>query len=166
MKKNLFLTFCFSFVPGAGQMYQGYMKRGISIMILFGFVVALTSISSTPILAIPLPIIFAYSFFDTYNIRNNILNEKTPKDEYIWNDFKDDNVLKDFRNKKINNIFGILLVFIGIYILLNSVILNLANRFELYFISNLMGVVLRYLPSAVIAFASIYFGIKLVSKKQ
>lgn len=25
--KNGFLTFCFAFVPGAGQMYQGYMKQ-------------------------------------------------------------------------------------------------------------------------------------------
>ena len=27
MKKNGILTFLFAFVPGAGQMYQGYMKR-------------------------------------------------------------------------------------------------------------------------------------------
>ena len=25
--KSGFLTLCFSFVPGAGQMYQGYMRR-------------------------------------------------------------------------------------------------------------------------------------------
>ena len=28
MLKNGFLTFCCAFVPGAGQMYQGYMKIG------------------------------------------------------------------------------------------------------------------------------------------
>ena len=32
MKKNGFLTFCFAFIPGAGQMYQGYMKRGLSMV--------------------------------------------------------------------------------------------------------------------------------------
>ena len=32
MKKNGFFTFCFAFVPGAGQMYQGYMKRGLSLI--------------------------------------------------------------------------------------------------------------------------------------
>ena len=30
MQKNGFLTLCFSFIPGAGQMYQGYMKRGVT----------------------------------------------------------------------------------------------------------------------------------------
>ena len=35
MKKNGILTFLFAFVPGAGQMYQGYMKRGLSLITLF-----------------------------------------------------------------------------------------------------------------------------------
>ena len=29
MKKNGILTLLFAFIPGAGQMYQGYMKRGL-----------------------------------------------------------------------------------------------------------------------------------------
>ena len=29
MMKNGILTFLFAFCPGAGQMYQGYMKRGL-----------------------------------------------------------------------------------------------------------------------------------------
>ena len=34
MLKNGFLTFCCAFIPGAGQMYQGYMKRGLSLMLM------------------------------------------------------------------------------------------------------------------------------------
>ena len=34
-KKNSFWTFIFSLVPGAAQMYMGFLKSGISIMILF-----------------------------------------------------------------------------------------------------------------------------------
>ena len=30
MKKNGILTLLFACIPGAGQMYQGYMKRGLS----------------------------------------------------------------------------------------------------------------------------------------
>ena len=33
MKKNGFLTFIFACIPGAGQMYYGYMQRGLSIAI-------------------------------------------------------------------------------------------------------------------------------------
>ena len=55
MKKNLFLTFCFSFIPGAGQMYQAYMKRGLSIMIIFASFIALIAIVNTPIFSLFAP---------------------------------------------------------------------------------------------------------------
>lgn len=43
MKKNGFLTFIFACIPGAGQMYYGYMQRGLSIaMILILCVMAAT----------------------------------------------------------------------------------------------------------------------------
>ena len=34
-KKGKFLTFMFSFIPGAAEMYMGFMKQGISLMALF-----------------------------------------------------------------------------------------------------------------------------------
>lgn len=34
-KKSGFLTFCFSLMPGAGEMYMGFMKQGVSIMAFF-----------------------------------------------------------------------------------------------------------------------------------
>ena len=34
-KKNRFLTFCFSMLPGAAEMYMGFMKTGVSLMSLF-----------------------------------------------------------------------------------------------------------------------------------
>lgn len=35
MKKNGFLTFIFACIPGAGQMYYGYMQRGLSLITMF-----------------------------------------------------------------------------------------------------------------------------------
>ena len=34
MKKNGLLTFIFACIPGAGQMYYGYMQRGLSIAMI------------------------------------------------------------------------------------------------------------------------------------
>ena len=34
-KKNRFWTFLFSLFPGAGEMYMGFMKQGVSLMTLF-----------------------------------------------------------------------------------------------------------------------------------
>lgn len=70
MKKNLFLTFCCACVPGCGQMYLGYMKRGLSLAFYFWGIIALMVLTYMPFLAFLLPIIFAFAFFDTFNIRN------------------------------------------------------------------------------------------------
>ena len=41
-RKNGFWTFCFAFIPGGGQMYQGYMKRGLSLLLLFFVILAVS----------------------------------------------------------------------------------------------------------------------------
>ena len=67
-RKNGFWTFCFAFIPGGGQMYQGYMKRGLSLMSMFMFVIFLSAFLGMGLLSLMLPVIWAYSFFDTFNI--------------------------------------------------------------------------------------------------
>ena len=99
MKKNLFLTFCFSFIPGAGQMYQDYMKRGLSIMILFAIFIALYAMTGISLFMIPVPIIYAYSFFDTYNLRNKIGTDNQLTDNVIWEEFG----IEDYKNKNFTN---------------------------------------------------------------
>ena len=49
-RKSGFLTFCLAFCPGAGQMYQGYMKRGTSLVVLFMLIIMLgTLLNMTPV---------------------------------------------------------------------------------------------------------------------
>ena len=43
MKKNGILTLLFALIPGAGEMYQGYMKRGLSIITMFCLSIALSA---------------------------------------------------------------------------------------------------------------------------
>ena len=68
-RKSGFLTFCFACLPGAGEMYLGYMKRGLSVMIAFWGLIFVASLLNMGILGILAPIIWAYSFFDTFNLR-------------------------------------------------------------------------------------------------
>ena len=166
MKKNLFLTFCFSFIPGAGQMYQGYMKRGLSLMTAFAVVVAFCAIISSPIFAMPLPIIFAYSFFDTYQLRQKIIDNKNQEDEYIWKDSNIDKILDIGNKHKSNKFLGIVLIVIGLYLFLNSVLLPIAYKYDLEILYTIFSLVLRYIPSVLIASLSIYTGIKLMSKNK
>lgn len=67
MKKNAILTFLFACVPGAGQMYYGYMLRGLSLISLFCGCIVL-SLITTDALMLTAVIVWMYSFFDTYDL--------------------------------------------------------------------------------------------------
>ena len=81
MKKNGFLTFIFACIPGAGQMYYGYMQRGLSIaMILILCVMAATVIQ--PLLFLCL-VIWMYSFFDTYDLIRHMAAGEPKEDSLL-----------------------------------------------------------------------------------
>ena len=50
-KKGKFLTFMFSFIPGAAEMYMGFMKMGVSLMALFFLCVAIFGTLSWEVLS-------------------------------------------------------------------------------------------------------------------
>ena len=66
MKKNGFLTFIFAYIPGAGQMYYGYMQRGLSLITMFIACFIVGAIIN-PLAALAI-IVWMYSFFDTYDL--------------------------------------------------------------------------------------------------
>lgn len=66
MKKNGFLTFIFACIPGAGQMYYGYMQRGLSLITMFIACFIVEAIIN-PLAALAI-IVWMYSFFDTYDL--------------------------------------------------------------------------------------------------
>lgn len=67
-KKRGLWTFVFSLMPGAGEMYLGFMKRGVSTMCLFLGVFALSMIANVPEGLVLLPVIWFYSFFTVHNL--------------------------------------------------------------------------------------------------
>lgn len=81
MKKNGILTFLFAFVPGAGQMYQRYMKRGLSLITLF-FLCIMAGMLLEPLVLTAL-IVWMYSFFDTFNLRAQFIAGTAPADDYL-----------------------------------------------------------------------------------
>ena len=95
MKKNGILTLLFAFVPGAGQMYQGYMKRGLSLITLFCVGIMAGVLLLEP-LAIPALIVWMYSFFDTFNLRAQIIAENAPADDYLVHINWKDKRMQDF----------------------------------------------------------------------
>lgn len=88
-KKNKLFTFIFSCIPGAAEMYMGFMKNGISIMGIF-----FLSIMIPAILRISDAFIFFaillwfYGFFHARNLAACKEEEfLSLPDEYIWESF-------------------------------------------------------------------------------
>ena len=158
MKKNIFFTFCFSFIPGAGQMYQNYMKRGLSLMCLGGILFVLAVMLETAVFVIPFCIIMAYSFFDTYNIRNSIGTDSEIKDDYILQGV-------DFDKIKNNKLLGIGIILVGIYLLLNNVLYGMARQMDIQFLVNIIRMIRMYFPSLIVAAITIGIGTKMISSK-
>jgi hypothetical protein len=125
--RNGFLTFCFAFVPGAGQMYQGYMKRGLSLISLFcGCCMLATGITQLIILA---PIVWMYSFFDTFNLRGQLGAGNAPADDYLvhWRAYWDeDEALQALPGR--HRLAGWLLVALGLYLLYDKVLFRVVTR--------------------------------------
>lgn len=166
MKKNGFLTFCFSFIPGAGQMYQDYMKRGLSIMTLFAISCALWGFAGISIFAAPIPIIYAYSFFDTYNIRNKIGTDRALNDGLIWDEFLEEGSKSSKIFDKKNKVIGFLLVLVGAYLVFSNILRDIGQRYGIEFLVVFASYVTRYLPTVIISTLSIWFGTKLMINKK
>lgn len=67
-KKKGFWTFCFSLIPGAGEMYLGFMKRGVSMMCIFFGWFAVCGVFGFEAGLFVLPVMWFYSFFQVHNL--------------------------------------------------------------------------------------------------
>ena len=121
MLKNGFLTFCCAFIPGAGQMYQGYMKRGLSL-ILTACLIGMVSSLLNPVLLL-LVVVWMYSFFDTFNLRAQILADTAPEDDYLIHfDPRDKRLARALLDS--HKLVGWLLIAFGALIAYQNLIMN------------------------------------------
>lgn len=153
-RKNGFFTFCFAFIPGIGQMYLGYMKRGVSLLSAFCLTCFVAGFFNMGLLMVLAPIIWAYSFFDTFNLNNQ-------QDAWIEDDYLFD--VENFLGNNWKNLlagrhglFGGILIFLGVYALYTNFI-----RPYIWQISWL-AYVMDALPSLVLSIALIGLGVYLL----
>lgn len=118
-KRGLWL-FLFSLIPGAGEMYMGFKKQGVSIMTLFFGIFALGAVTQMDFLVFLAPIIWFYSFFNVHNLKS--LSEEefySVEDNYVLHL---DQVLDGTGGilKKHRTLVSVLLIIFGISILWNN----------------------------------------------
>ena len=121
MLKNGFLTFCCAFIPGAGQMYQGYMKRGLSLILTACFIGMVSSLLN-PVLLL-LVVVWMYSFFDTFNLRAQIGAGTAPQDDYLvhinWHDQRMEQFMLDS-----HKLLGWGLIALGALVAYQNILMN------------------------------------------
>ena len=67
-KKSSLWRFFFSLIPGAGEMYMGFLKMGVSLMTLFIAIIFIASSLRLYALVVVDIIVWFYSFFHVHNL--------------------------------------------------------------------------------------------------
>lgn len=88
-KKNNFFTLVCSFCPGAAEMYMGFMKSGLSLLVIFTIPILIAIILyGGDYLAILSGIVYVFSFFHARNIATAPQEQfDLLEDKYIWEEF-------------------------------------------------------------------------------
>lgn len=88
-KKNNFITLVCSFCPGAAEMYMGFMKSGLSLLVIFTIPILIAIILYVgDYLVILSGIVYVFSFFHARNIATAPQEQfDLLEDKYIWEEF-------------------------------------------------------------------------------
>lgn len=167
-KRGKFWTIIFAFLPGAGHMYNGFMKMGVSFMGLFFIVWALASFINIGAIAFLAPVIWFYAFFDCinrvfqddaefYNQEDRFLFTLQQLEKFNWNILGKQNLL-----------IGTILVVIGIYAIWNNVILHTLWSYDILpnEVYNLIVGFGNMIPQLVVGVLIIWAGIALIMGKK
>ena len=168
-QKKGFWLFIFSLMPGAGEMYMGFKKQGISIMTLFLGIFAFGAFVNIPLFLFPVPIIWFYSFFNVIN-----MSSLSEEDFYALEDnwlFDLDVLLNlNFGNKnkllnKFRNYIAAILILIGISILWNR-FLSMFGQFFPDYMHDILWRISSNIVQIFIAILIIAFGFSLIFGKK
>ena len=125
---RLLLASC---IPGCGEMYQGYMKRGMSVLLAFSLIFLLAvglEMGALTVLMLPL---WLFSFFDSYNLRARFDAGVEMPDGWLFGLENVDAARLDQLVKKRHSLLGWALVVLGVWALYSTVV----------------GIVLSWIPS-------------------
>ena len=166
-KKSKFLTFCFSMIPGAAQMYMGFMKMGLSLMVFFALIIIFAVWLNQGALAAFCVIAWFYSFFQANHLAS-LSDEEfyQVEDDYLFGVGGLPGV-EDFVREH-HKWIAILLIFIGACLLWDSLssLLYSVLPDELSFISRTMRRIGNYIPSLVIGSGVIALGVKMLAGRR
>lgn len=169
-QKKRFWLFVFSLMPGAGHMYMGLMRMGLSFMLGFMVLVAVVAITGLGVLAVFPLTLYVYSFFHANNIGGMDPQEFAAlEDEYLFGIGEwDTSRFKLNMNKRNRNIAAVICIVLGVCMLWDAGFGTLRSYVgwdnpvmrEIYYFTT------DAFPRMVIAIAIIWFGVSLLRGKR
>lgn len=163
-KRSKFLTVVFSFLPGAGHMFMGFMKMGLSLMIPFFLIIFLASWLNLGPLMYIIPILCFYSFFDSINkcfASDEVFSQF--EDHYL---FSADKIVESRYLKGKGRLFiGIIVLLLGLYILYKTGIDSLGYYVSAEVLDAIKNVA-DFIPKIAVSLIIIVAGIYLIVGKK
>ena len=162
-QKNRFFTLVFSCCPGAGEMYMGLYRQGVSLMGLFFGTIALAAwLGFEELIFFICPIVWCYSFFHTHNLRRMTEEEfATVEDRFIFADYV--NLDRDWKcSPKHRRVFGFVLLLIALSELWKQA-MYLMERF--FYIPDFAWALSHTIPQIVVAVVILVVALRLMREK-
>lgn len=164
-KKNRFWTFCFSFLPGCAEMYMGFMKMGLSLMVIFWGMVAVAALLEIGALLFPCVIAWFYSFFHARNLAH------LPEGDFL--NLEDDYFFhisgfgqQDFHLKQsYRKIMAVVLIVLGIVLCMET-LMDVCAYFLPSFMVNVLYRMAALLPKLVAGLGIIVLGLRMIKGKE
>lgn len=165
-QRNKFWTVVFSLVPGCGQMFMGFMKRGLSLLILFVLPLMFGDMLNISDLGFLSVIVWFYAFFDTINLRWSAPEAFAQvQDSWLLPAEKGAPAIPCV---KVRRAAGVLLILVGAWALLNNAFWAVYNNLytSMPALAERLYDIHRYVPRTVVGVLIVLLGIRLVRVKK
>ncbi len=156
-QKNRFWTFCLSLVPGAGEMYFGLYRQGVSLMLTFIALCVLPMMIGMGALFVFAAVVWFYSFLHTHNLRALPLEEFCRiEDRWFWPeiDLEHTNVF--------SRIVAVVLILVGAGLLWQ----NLFSWVYWFLPDGPLEIIFRNLPETAVGALILLLGVWLIRGKK
>lgn len=171
-KKNRFFLFCCSFIPGAGELYLGFMNMGLSLLMSFGILSVIVGFMGIGVLAFLPAVLWVYSFFHANNL-GSLTDEQfySMEDTYLFGFSNTDmESIKKSLSGRYRKVIAIILIILGISMLWNVAMdfIYYTVGYEFYdrYIAPYTNVISHTMPQLIISIVIIWFGIRLINGKK